>query len=328
MSDLFDAFTADMPLGSFGLTLQADKLGPGFFSSFDVSGLVQATEERGYALPVGIGKRVSMGSIVDLGGPRRGRDTRDRAFGANPKSKAGRRTADDPPAEGQNVINADDVWIVSDDDDDDDDEFGGTATHQGKDLGGKSSPAHGPPDARDFGMASGLIAVAVGAVALAAAPAAAPVAAAAAAASIVSGYFSYVAAYLAPSPSAGDKRKMPNPDDGSGTNNPGQPFVQQTLAIDGAFATRRRYKKIVTGEWDNMQSYGWIHFGSPRAMPSDDGTDERVPSAPIFERTMLAAGLSTGGKDQGGDGWMVSKGWAWNRFGAPRAQNWGGRIPV
>lgn len=65
-------------------------------------------------------------------------------------------------------------------------------------------------------------------------------------------------------------------------------------------------------------------MGSPRAMPSDEGTDER-PAVDLGSQVeiglnMLSAFTTTSPGSSDADGWVLGGGWGWNKLGAPRAR--------
>jgi len=121
-------------------------------------------------------------------------------------------------------------------------------------------------------------------------------------------------------------RKMPNPE-GGGDEVPSE--LKQYLEewrFKGDVILDNRNKIAVDGEWVAGESLGWVRYGSPKAagafMPSDEGTGEgpTVPAGALIEGGLSQVGLavSYGGNDEQ-DGWMIGEGWAWKRFGAPRA---------
>jgi hypothetical protein len=114
----------------------------------------------------------------------------------------------------------------------------------------------------------------------------------------------------------------PNPEDEGSGRVHGPPVFDWNVGLHGDLLLHRHRVRVI-GEWDAGNSYGWMHFGSPRAssgvMPSDDGGDERTPAPSVPTKSAFAVSFTTGGGQD--DWWFISRGWGWSRFGAPRARH-------
>jgi len=124
------------------------------------------------------------------------------------------------------------------------------------------------------------------------------------------------------------KKKTPNPED-AGTSNVHvhdptlRPHLVGEVVFGPSAGDRHRPRVRVATEWDGGTSYGWVHFGAPRAQPFVMPGDDAMPSDSSDETPNIWLGaFNAGTGDSSDDYWIVSRGdWAWSRFGAPRARS-------
>ena len=118
-------------------------------------------------------------------------------------------------------------------------------------------------------------------------------------------------------------KHTPNPDDPGSTKDSaragGLHLLGEVVYGSGDHVHPRVH---FASERDAGTSWGWTQFGAPRARPSFLPADSAMPSDSSDERPNIWLGAEPAGTNVSGDDYWIAgrMGWAWSRFGAPRAR--------